>query len=196
MNFGFSSWNCEEIVHRIRDLLVIGDFHAIHHGNIHLHDHAFSAGKSLLCRNNHSSILILRNGHIAPPVHRNHFTALVDDPHTAVQETAVLLQPEIDLIRHLADSLILIEAENRKTVLCLRFRCVHRLGGKGMMADDTDVPLHATAEPGIADSQVTETQNVIGVKEIFSCGLVPEFPETAAVLRQENCLQVVIFQDC
>ena len=64
------------------------------------------------------------------------------------------------------------------------------------MADDTDVPLHATAEPGIADSQVTETQNVIGVKEIFSCGLVPEFPETATVLRQENCFQVVIFQDC
>ena len=177
--------NIKKVIYRFLNRSIIRNINALHDRKIHLHHLIFSGSKRLHCRHDHSALFIFRNCHITPPVHRNHFFSLVHNTHPAIQKTAVFFQPEIHLISHLADSLILIHTQNRFPVLIGRLCRIKLLRCKRIMTDHTDIPFHATTEPRIAHSQITELQHIIGIQQILSRIFIPQLPQSSAKPRKK-----------
>ena len=150
-------------------------------------------GKCLGRRDDDPPAFKFRYRDVAPPVHRHDLARVVLDAHPGIQELILLPQPEIHLICHSADPLILIHPQHRRPFI-LQDSSKKRRRCKRRMADHADIPLHASAEPGIAHRQIAEPQDVVRVEQIPVPVFVEKPPEPSAILRQEYCLKMIIFQ--
>ena len=62
------------------------------------------------------------------------------------------------------------------------------------MADHTDVPLHAAADPGIPQGQVSGAENRIVGDKVLPINLIIQGPQATAQIGHKGGLQIIVFQ--
>lgn len=63
------------------------------------------------------------------------------------------------------------------------------------MPNNATVPLHTSGKPCVSDTQITETDHIVCIENIFLILLVKEFPKPGAERRQKFGVKMLIFQN-
>ena len=119
----------------------------------------------------------------------------IDYTHPAQKEGRVVGKEKVDLLGDFTDPLKLIEADNRRAVFSSKDAGKKLLHGEGGVPDQSDVPFHAAAGPGVANCQVAGANDVIAVQKLLTCSLVYKRPELASYRGDKGSFNLVIFQN-
>ena len=153
-----------------------------------------SVCERFLCGNDDALFLAFRNGDVAPPVHGGDVDRVVHDADADVEEFRRFRQHEIKLVGDGAGAAEFVEAEDGRAVFVFRRGGEHGAAGQIMMAATADVPFDAAREPCIADGEILRLEDGIVRYQIAFCDFVEQLPQTAAELREEDGLEIVVFE--
>ena len=123
-------------------------------------------------RHNNTRVGALGYSHVGPPVHGHPVWVWVCDPDAHIEHRRPFRQVGIDLEGDLPDPLPLVHSQNGRTVHALDPRRMERRAGKRTVANGTNVPFDATAEPRIADRQVGRLENGIDRQQLAAGSFV------------------------
>ena len=129
-----------------------------------------------LCGHDDALFLALRNGDVAPPVHRGDVDRVVHDADADVEEFRRFRQHEIKLVGDGAGAAEFVEAEDGRAVFVFRRGGEHGAAGQIMMAATADVPFDAARQPCVADGEILRLEDGIVRYQIAFCDFVEQLP--------------------